>query len=200
MLNNLFGKSYIFFSAILLVVFSCNNKNNYTPKPKGYYRIDFPEKSYQKFRSECPYTFEYPSYSEIIIDPENTGNKCWLNIYFPHLNGDIHISYKKVNNNNLQTYIEDSRNLAYKHTIKAEAIGEQVYKDQDKNVYGILYELKGNVASPMQFFMTDSSDHFIRGSLYFRTEPNKDSLAPVINFVKEDIRHLIETLTWNKEN
>jgi gliding motility-associated lipoprotein GldD len=199
MLNILRGKSYIFFSVILLAMLSCSSKNNYTPKPKGYYRIDFPEKKYEKFTSDCPYTFEYPVYSEIIRDPENTGNDCWLNIHFPYLNGDIHLSYKKVNGN-LQTYIEDSRNLAYKHTIKAEAIGEQVYKDQDKDVYGIMYDLKGNVASPLQFFMTDSSEHFIRGSLYFRTEPNKDSLAPVIDFVKQDIRHLIETIKWKKQN
>jgi gliding motility-associated lipoprotein GldD len=76
---------------------------------------------------------------------------------------------------------------------------EQVYEDPQRGIYGILYELKGNVASPMQFFVTDSTHHFLRGSLYFRTEPNKDSLAPVINFAQKDIRHIIETLNWKYE-
>ncbi len=118
-----------------------------------------------------------------------------MNIYFPDFNGNIHISFKEIDEN-LSKYIEDSRNLVYKHTVKAEAISEKRYSSKEKEVYGILYSLKGNVASPMQFFMTDSTEYFIRGSLYFRTEPNKDSIAPVLGFVEKDIIHLINTLEW----
>jgi len=177
---------------------TCSKSNQKTtPKPRGYFRIQLPEKSYQPLNTSCPYTFEHPNYAEIITDPGNSGNPCWINVKIPALKGNIHISYKKVDGK-IKQYIEDARELAYKHTIKAEAISEQMYQAPERNVYGILYKLKGNVASPMQFFMTDSTDHFLRGSLYFRMEPNKDSLAPVIDFVEKDIRHLIETLHWKK--
>lgn len=179
----------------LLIFGTCGQKSQTTPRPRGYFRIDMPEKNYQPLDINCSYTFEYPSYSKIVRDPGGEGNKCWINIHYPQFNGDIHISYKHIQNN-LKTYVEDARNLAYKHTIKAEAIQEERYTDNQRNVYGIFYNLKGNVASPAQFFITDSTEHFLRGSLYFRTEPNQDSLAPVIQFVKKDMRHLIETLKW----
>lgn len=180
---------------VILTGISCKTNSNQTPKPKGYFRIDIPEHKYTMFDSDCPYKFEHSKISEIIRDPENTGNKCWVNIYYPDLDGNVHISYKQINGN-LDKFIEDTRTLAYKHTVKAESIREQLYESEENNVYGLLYELKGNVASPMQFYLTDSSNHFIRGSLYFNTEPNKDSLAPVIDYVQKDIRHLIETLEW----
>jgi gliding motility-associated lipoprotein GldD len=154
-----------------------------------------PEKKYTPLKINCSYTFEYPTYSKIVRDPGGAGRDCWINIHYPQFNGDIHISYKHIENN-FKTYVEDARNLAYKHTVKAEAIQEELFQDKKRNVYGIFYNLKGNVASPAQFFVTDSTDHFLRGSLYFRTEPNQDSLAPVIQFVKKDMRHLIETLQW----
>jgi len=185
---------FVILFSLLLFFASCRNDNS-TPKPRGYYRIDLPEKNYKEFSGECPYSFEYPEYSKIISDPYGEGNKCWLNIYFPGFNGNIHISFKEIEGN-LSKYIEDSRNLVYKHTVKAEAISEKRYSSKEKEVYGILYSLKGNVASPMQFFMTDSTEYFIRGSLYFRTEPNKDSIAPVLGFVEKDIIHLINTLEW----
>lgn len=181
--------------AILLTAMGCGRQQKPTPKPRGYFRIDLPEREYQSLEIDCPYSFEYPKYSQIIQDPGKTGKPCWINIHFPEFNGDIHISYKQVKGN-LKTYTEDARKLAYKHTVKAEAIAEQAYRDTQRNVYGIFYDLKGNVASPAQFYLTDSSRHFIRGSLYFRTEPNQDSLDPVIRFVKKDMRRLMETLEW----
>jgi len=189
-------------AAILLIAGSlwagCQSNQNSTPKPRGYFRIDLPQKEYKQLDIDCPYTFEYPHYAEILQDPSQSGNNCWIDIRFPQLNGTIHLSYKPVKGN-FKTYAEDARNLAYKHTIKAETIGEQFYQDPGRNVYGLFYELKGNVASPAQFFLTDSTRHFIRGSLYFMTEPNQDSLAPVIRFVKKDMKHLMETLKWKKE-
>jgi len=191
-------KYFIYIGAILFIIVSCNNEKQSTPKPRGYLRIDLPKKEYQELQINCPYSFEYPKYSEIIQDPGKAGNPCWLNVHIPKFKGDIHISYKNIESN-VKQYIEDSRELAYKHTLKAEAIKEEMHKAPDRNVYGVLYKIKGDVASPMQFFVTDSTNHFLRGSLYFRTEPNKDSLAPIINFVEEDIKHLIETLHWNKK-
>lgn len=184
--------------ALMLITFlmaGCGNKQKPTPKPRGYFRIDLPEKSYTPLDIDCPYSFEYPSYSTIVRDPGKVGKPCWINIHFPDFDGNIHISYKPVQGN-LKTFTEDARNLAYKHTVKAEAISEQAFVNKEQQVYGIFYDLQGNVASPAQFYLTDSSRHFIRGSLYFRTEPNQDSLDPVIRFVKEDMRHLMETLQW----
>lgn len=196
------SRTIVLINSVLLTFFvitgvSCKQDQKSTPKPRGYFRIDLPEKEYQQLDLDCPYTFEYPVYSEILRDPNNTGNPCWINVYFPRFEGDIHLSYKKIENG-IEKYTEDSRELAYKHTIKAEAIHEEVFKAPERDVYGILYNLKGNVASPLQFFVTDSTDHFLRGSLYFRTEPNKDSIAPVYRFLEKDIRHIIETLHWKK--
>lgn len=182
-------------AVLIALLMGCQSNPQTTPKPRGYFRIDLPEKEYQQLDINCPYTFDYPAYAKIIQDPRDQGKPCWINLYYPGLNGTVHISYKEVAGN-LKTFTEDARSLAYKHTIKAEAIGEQAYRDPQRQVYGIFYDLKGNVASPAQFYLTDSNRHFIRGSLYFRTEPNEDSLKPVIRFVKKDIRHLMETLQW----
>ncbi len=185
----------LLFLLITGTIIAC--KEDYTPKARGYHRIDFPEKEYKVYHSDCPFTFEYPVYGKISKDSSRLSEPCWLNIVFPGYDGKLHLSYKNINNN-LSNYIEDSRTLAYKHTIKAEAIDEKIYQDKNRNVYGILYNIKGNVASSAQFFITDSTNHFIRGALYFETYPNKDSLAPVINFFKKDVIHLIETIKWKK--
>jgi gliding motility-associated lipoprotein GldD len=180
--------------AILLLSLLCC-KRHYTPKPAGYLRIDFPEKTYQIYNSSCPFTFEYPLYGKIIADTSKIAEPCWINIEFPSFGGKIHISYKSVRNN-VNVYIEDSRTLAYKHTVKADAISETLYTNDEKKVYGLLYQIKGDAASSVQFYLTDSTRHFLRGSLYFNVQPNADSLAPVIDFFMEDIMHLVETLEW----
>jgi gliding motility-associated lipoprotein GldD len=184
----------ILICAILLLSLLCC-KRPYSPKPAGYLRIDFPEKEYQIYNSSCPYTFEYPLYGKIVADTSRFAEPCWINIEFPRFGGKIHISYKPVRNN-INVYIEDSRTLAYKHTVKADAINETLFTSDEKKVYGLLYQIKGDAASSVQFYLTDSTRHFLRGSLYFNVQPNADSLAPVIDFFMEDIKHLVETLEW----
>ncbi len=181
--------------AIITGFSSCREK--FTPKPHAYVKIDFPEREYFKFKNSAPFSFEYPSYA--IVEPDNSDNAepFWYNILLPAFNGTIYLSYKKVNSV-LSVYIEDSRNLVYKHTIKAESIDETIINDPERDVYGIIYDLKGNTASSLQFFVTDSVNNFLRGSLYFNTQPNKDSLAPVIQFVRKDLLHIINTLNWEK--
>ncbi|RLD62818.1 MAG: gliding motility lipoprotein GldD [Bacteroidetes bacterium] len=183
----------ILFIIIALLFFSC--QHDYTPKPSGYMRIDFPKKEYQHYLNNSPYSFDFPKYAKIVKDKEKNAEPFWINIVFPKLNGKIYVSYKEINNN-LSEYIEDSRKFAYKHTVKADAINEKFYSNKQKKVYGILYDIKGNTASNIQFFLTDSTKHFVRGALYFNTKPNKDSLAPVVNFIKTDILKLIETFEW----
>jgi gliding motility-associated lipoprotein GldD len=173
---------------------SCNEE--YAPKPRGYFRIDFPEKSYIRFDTAFPYTFEYPAYASVVPDTRPSSDPYWINVDFPQFKGRIHISYKPVHEN-LNKFLEDSRTFVVKHIPKAEAIDDSlIYRPEDR-VFGLVYYIEGaQAASPCQFFVTDSSSHFLRGALYFNVTPNNDSLAPVIDFIREDIRHMIQTFSW----
>ena len=185
----------IFFFIIVLFITSC--KKSFTPKPRAYFRIDFPEKKYQIYRNdECQYTFEYPVYGTIVNFDANNTEPCWINIEFPEYKGKIHLTYRSLKNN-LAEHVEDARTLAYKHIIKADDIIENPVMYPERNVYGIFYDIEGNTASSVNFFITDSTRNFLRGSLYFSVKPNKDSLAPIIDFFKDDVKHLIETFEWN---
>lgn len=179
---------------LFLLIFSAC-RENYTPKPPGYIRIDYPEKKYRTYDSFPAFRFEYPEYAMIALDSTRKAQPGWLNIHFPSFNGTLYMSYKKLSNN-LDSYIADSRTLAYKHSIKADAIDEILIHNTDLELYGIFYDIKGNVASFIQFFVTDSVNHFLRGSLYFNAQPNQDSLAPVVGFLREDVDHFLNTLNW----
>lgn len=186
---------------ILTVLQSCEDPV-YTPKPKGYFRIELPNKAYQRFDdTQCPYSFEFPVYSRVerqnTFFGEDVSDSCWLDIVIPELTGEIHLSYKDISQENtLEKLIEDAHKMAYKHTVKADYIDESLINTPN-GLGGVLYELGGNAASNIQFYVTDSTQHFLRGSLYFGATPNQDSLAPVIKFVRADMLHLIETLRWN---
>lgn len=178
-------------------------KEKYTPKPRGYFRIDFPEKKYHPLRAGFPYEFDVPDYAKIVNDKFNPEEKNWINVSIPKNKAEVHISYYNLNHQAesnkvlLNKFMEETRKLAYKHTIKADAIEEQVFMNPSKSVYGLIYRINGNAASPLQFFLTDSTSHFMRGALYIRHVPNIDSIQPVLNFLEPDIIHLIETTTWN---
>lgn len=183
---------------LLVIVFifvfafrSCSDSKS-TPRPKGYFRIDFPkEKSYKQYDGECPFTFEIPEYSFLIKEKED----CWFDIYFPAYKATIYMTYRSVNGD-IDTLLNDAHDFAYKHTIKADAIEENIFAKDSSHVFGCLYNIKGNVASQIQFFMTDSTSHFMRGSLYFEARPNKDSIAPVVDFIRDDIEHFMESFEW----
>ncbi|HBF87813.1 MAG TPA: gliding motility lipoprotein GldD [Bacteroidales bacterium] len=169
-------------------------EESFVPKPKGYFRIDFPEKEYEKFDLQYPYSFEYSNQSLIY---EYNKDSFWVNIFYPYYKATVYITYKDVHSN-VAELMEQSRKYAYKHTAKADAIGETLWLNDTNRVYGLLYDIKGNAASPINFFLTDSSKHFMSGALYFNVKPNKDSLAPVVAYLREDILRLIESLNWNK--
>ena len=181
--------------SLSIVVLSGGCKKGTTPKPRGYFRIDFPEKLYRSSNPDYPYIFDYPVYANIVVDKDKLAEPYWINIVFQKNKAKLHLSYKPVQNN-LQALTEDSRELAYKHSIKASAINEKLFINNEKKVYGTIYEIKGNAASPLQFHLTDSTSHFLRGSFYISEIPNYDSLRPVIQFIDDDIYHLIETLSW----
>ncbi len=186
----------LFFSSLfILLLSSCDNKN-YQPKPRGYFRIDLPEKEYVTLDTMQYYSFEYPVYSEITPDYYSPHETEWVNVEFPDFKGTIHISYKIVDSN-LEGYLEDSYQMMSKHISHAMGIRDSVILNPEKDVYGLVYFLEGEgVASPLQFYLTDSVEHFMRGSLYFNVRTNNDSLAPVIDFITDDVRHLIETIEW----
>lgn len=166
------------------------------PRPRGYFRIDLPESDYIRLDSVFPFTFEYSTVASIAHDPHNPDDAYFINIEYPSFRGSIHLSYKEVNDN-LPVLLEDTRMLALKHIPKATAIREETIAVPDHHVYGMIYDIRGSgTASPVQFFLTDSTRHFLRGALYFRVSPNNDSLSPVIDFIKHDIDRLMETLQW----
>jgi len=185
----------------LMFLYACNN-DDYVPKPRGYFRIALPEKKYKLFDTIYPYSFEYPDYSLVRPDMDKRAEPYWMNLEFPSFKGTLHISYKKVTSDSiLYQYFEDARTFANKHIAKAEDIEPKIIRDDQHQVYGMIYDISGSgVASTYQFCVTDSTTHFLRGALYFNVMPNNDSLSPVIDFIKFDIDHLIQTLRWTKKD
>jgi len=147
------------------------------------------------FDSTLPYSFEYPAYANVTRN-ENSPDPNWINIEFPQFKGTLHLSYKVVSGN-LNDYLEDTRKMLMKHIPKTSGIENRIYENAENKVYGLTYHIGGTAAaSPFQFYLTDSTTHFVRGALYFNVVPNNDSLAPVIDFLKEDINHMIESFEW----
>ena len=179
---------------VFILMYSC--QQDYIPKPHGYFRIDFPKKTYHQLDSAAlPYKFDIPDYSKVVPDNDRLAEPYWINLNIPAHKAEVNISYKKVDKN-LSKLLEDSRTLAYKHSIKADAINERIFVNPEKKVYGTIYMIDGNAASPLQFYLTDSTKNFLRGALYIREVPNIDSLRPVIDFLTPDVIRLIETTEW----
>jgi len=189
---------FLFLAAILLTtVIACDQSPTF-PKPLGYFRIDLPAREFQRFDTTFPFSFNYPKYAQITFDNFTADNPYWMNIDYPNFKGTIHISYKSLVNHSLYQLQEDSRELVFRHAQKAVGIREADYTDEQRRVFAKSYTISGkDVASPYQFYITDSTNHFLRGALYFNVKPNNDSLNPVINFIVQDIRFLIETLSWD---
>ena len=179
---------------LCMLLFSCGQ--NYSPKPNAYFRIDFPEREYQIYESDCPFTFEYPVYSTITFDTRSNSEPCWFNINFPKYRGTIYFTYKEINNNFDQIVEENWRMLFSGIAQKADAVEERIIENHETNVFGIYYDIRGNAASPFLFFVTDSVKNFLRGSLYFTAKPNSDSLSPVVSFFRKDVIHLMESIRW----
>lgn len=187
--------SFLVLCVMALLFASC--EDTYIPKPKGYARIDFETHSYQKYEKlNCPFTFEYGELSQILSVPPKNGNKCWFNIVYPQQKSKIHFSYFDLTQNNLDDLIEDSRKLAMKHLVRADDFEESIIQDTAQNVYGTIYDFKGGSASNYQFFLTDSTNHLVRGALYFEVQPNADSLSPAEIYIEEEILYLINSFQW----
>lgn len=184
----------LFFLLFVSVLSACNDTP--VPRQRGILRIDMPkDHSYNETSVPSLFSFESSEYASV-TDPKKKGTGTWMNINYPEWKGRIYLTYITLNDTSLQPLTEDARRLAYKHAVKATSIDESFFRFNDKKVYGMLYDIGGNAASSVQFFATDSTEHFLMGSLYFNTVPDRDSLNPVINYVRQDMLHLIETLKW----
>jgi gliding motility-associated lipoprotein GldD len=189
----------IVYVIIVTSLVSCNS--DYTIRQKGYFKIDLPKHKYQKFNDPAyPYSFEYPVYSSVVKDTtffeDRPENPYWINIEFPSLKGKIYISYKQVRKNDFDKLVDDAFKMTYKHSSKATAIKDSLIHTPN-DISGIFFKVAGNAATAKQFFVTDSTHHFLRGALYFDATPNADSLNIVNDFLEVDMKHLINTLKWN---
>jgi gliding motility-associated lipoprotein GldD len=172
----------------LLAVSSC--KDSVLPKPSSYLRLDYPEAKYASFENQCPFAFEMNS--EAIIKGEKN---CGFTISYPKMKATIYLTYKPVNGN-INSLLRDAQKLTYEHVIKADNILEQPYMNPSRKVYGMFYRVDGNAATNSQFYVTDSTKHFVTASVYFYAKPNFDSIMPAASFVRNDMQRLMETLKW----
>ena len=186
----MFKKIVLFttFFTVLLAITSC--KKEVLPKPSSYLRLDYPEASYAQFESQCPFTFE------MNVDAIIKGEKeCGFTISYPKMKATIYLTYKPINGN-INTLLRDAQKLTYEHVIKADDILEQPFLNPQQKVFGMFYQVDGNAATNSQFYATDSTKHFVTGSVYFYAKPNFDSIMPAASYVKNDMQRLLETLKW----
>lgn len=178
------------------VLYSCGEGERPLPKPKGYFRIDLPEKNYVSVDTIEKYAFEVPSYAVLTGDPFSPQEKNWINVEVPQFKASIHLTHKDVKGN-LSEYLEDVHTMLTKHLQKANGMNDSLIVNPEHRVYGMLIEMDGKgVATPLQFYLTDSTANFVRGALYFNFVPNNDSMQPVINYLRQDIDRMISTFEW----
>lgn len=176
---------------IFVVIGFISCESHTPPKPKGDLRLEYPKANYQTFQSPCGFQLQYSDFSQIT----EARNPCWYYIYYPKMKAKIFITYFPVKND-FNLHVKEAEKMVYEHTIKATAIDTKSFSYPEKKVFGNFYELKGPTASNLQFYITDSTRHFITGNLYFNTRPKPDSLAPAVDYIKKDVLHLIETFNW----
>lgn len=181
-------RSYLYIIFCCTLFSSCGD--DLLPKPEAFLSLTYPKASYVTTPSDCDYSFENNYISKVSFK-EN----CDATVNYPGLDGTLYLTYRKVDNN-INILLKDAQKLTYEHVIKADDIIEEKYVNTLHNVYGMFYDVRGNAASQSQFYVTDSTQHFITGSIYFNVKPNYDSLYPAAVYLKNDIRHLMETISW----
>ncbi len=185
-------------TAVLSFCASCTKV--YQPKPKGYNRLVLPDTVYRPLPDTLPYKFEYSEAANLMRDTSWVRERHWVEIYYPTLKANIHITYKRIRNNEqlLKEFLNDAYVLTAKHQIKANAINETIATTKSGKV-AVIAEIEGDVPSQFQFTMTDSTKNFLRGALYFNTKVQNDSLKPAIDFMKREMMKIVNTLEWNEK-
>jgi gliding motility-associated lipoprotein GldD len=174
---------------LIIVLASC--RNDVTVKPEAKLRLEYPPGEYERVVTDCPYSFLANDLASI-----SQNKTCAMNVAYPRMHATVYLTYQKIKNNNIDSLLYDAQKLAYDHNIKAESIPEQPFINPDKKVYGMFYQINGNAASQSHFYVTDSVNHFVTGSLYFDVKPNFDSIYPAVVYLREDIRKMMETFEW----
>lgn len=182
--------SFFLALSILMIVISC--KDDVLPKPASQLRLDYPVANYAQFSNHCPFEFEMND--DAIIKEDKF---CGFSIHYPKMKATIYLTYKTVNKD-IESLLRDAQTLTYKHVIKADDISEQPYFNPEKKVFGMFYSVNGNAATNAQFYATDSISHFVTGSVYFYAKPKFDSIMPAADYVKNDMRRLLETIKWTR--
>ena len=189
---------------ILTIALFASCAQDYVPKPKAFLRLDYPEPKYSILTlPEEKASFKINTLvDEVMANPIASTTKTYgINLKYNALKATVFLTYKSIDNNpsHLKSFLRDAQKLTLEHTKKADEIPAFPFEDSTRNVYGLLSEVKGNVASTIQFYVTDSTNHFLTGSLYFKAKPNYDSILPAVNYIKKDIRQMIETLKWEEQ-
>ena len=192
---------FLFAICCIIMLSGCNKRALLSPRPHQYPKLQFPSKSYTSFQFEdCPFKIDIPSYSKVeqklyLFDDVPVG-KCWFDIEIAHFDAKIHCSYYTINQNNkFDELVNDAFTMASKHNIRA-SFREEIQIENSYGSSGIIFNIQGPVASPYQFFLSDSTNHFLRGSLYFNNASRTDSLQPIVEFLYDDIQALASSLQW----
>ncbi|MDA0356713.1 MAG: gliding motility lipoprotein GldD [Bacteroidetes bacterium] len=179
----------------LILTYSCEEA--LVPKPKAYLRLSYPEARYILFDHNSSFSFEKNIWCDVYQSiPNVVLEKKQMNLVYSAQNAILYCTYASLKTSDLKSLLLDAQTRTQKHTIKADAIEMQPYQDEVNKVYGMLYDVSGNAASPVQFYVTDSINHFLSGALYFSSQPNYDSILPAIDYLRSDVRKLLETLRW----
>ncbi len=178
---------------VLLIVIFASCEDEVTVKPSAKLRLEYPDPAYTVTKTNCPFNFEKNQLGNVLVKPN-----CGINVEYPRLNATLYITYQRVLGKNIDSLLYDAQKLTYNHDQKAQAIFEQPRIDSVHNVYGMFYAIDGNAATQSQFYVTDSVQHFVQGSLYFNAKPNYDSIYPAVMYLRNDIRHIMETISWEK--
>lgn len=180
-------KRFLYIILPILIV-GCNEE--VTPKPSAELRLEYNEAEFVRFDNECLYSFNMNDAAVI----KGKGD-CNFTIDYPKMKATIFLSYKDVNGN-IKALLQDAQKLTYEHVIKADDILEQPYINKANKVYGMFYQVEGNAATNAQFYVTDSTKHFVTGSVYFYAKPNFDSIMPAADYIKNDMRMIMESMKW----
>jgi len=180
---------------LCLIIFASSCKDEVLPKPKAMLRLEYPAPEYKEVEFDCPYVFEKNQSAS--VGSAKHRKQCWYNLEYSKLKATLYLSYFEVDKN-LDSLLRDAQNLTQEHVVKADNITQEPYVDVENKVYGMYYEISGNAASQSQFYITDSLNHFLTGSIYFKVRPNYDSILPAAKYLRNDIKHVMETLKWKK--
>jgi gliding motility-associated lipoprotein GldD len=185
------------FFVLLFLLLSCNESIS-IPKPPTYLRLNLPEHEYVLFSETCPYEFEAAKIFKIRAVTDEKGQMtCHKDIDLGPLNGVIHFSYIEMENP-LADYVNFAINKVDEHKVKATAIEDTNFIRPNDRVFGTFFELQGDVASPFQFYLTDSTNRFVSGVVYLNSAPNYDSLRPSLEYLKQDLYKMMSSFRWKK--